>query len=705
MAQTQFWFQSWMNNLMWSWTNQFWNFQTKQTGVSNTKTTTNTRFPWLNQNYIDEIEERTKNIVNYADKMQIQEAMYNDFYAQQLEDEKQSQRTEYKNQKRSDAINSSDKTQKQMNNVAVRTADLADLIRKKYDISLSAWTDDEVINKFVSQIDNWEQLMTDYLNWKNDKLLKKWWLIQSETFWQKLGDFGVWVLQSPWKFWYNLIWQWMDRAAKSMADKLQGSKLQERLYNKAVDIFWEDEVKAYQEQVQRDIDNWTIFNGREQTDIRTPILWEERANSKATKAWEVVWDIASTIALTAPVAWVTAPMYASASPLWAGLIWATEWVLGTAISSAGSSWEAPTWKELALWAWLWAAWWLLTRYLAQPKISSNKELKKQAETHIQKAIKPTVKWKQNQADFDKFIDDTMDSIDTMIKNKEALQYTDDAWNVIKWQLPTNRRELSEAIQSMKKAIWDEVDDITKQAWDVGAKVNLNNVYKQLDDIADDVAQNIANPQTKNIVEQYKNMLLQYTDDAGNISIDQAQKLTQNFNKQLTAFFKNPSMNDVSKNAIIAQMNKWVKDAINNWLDDALWNAIKWWSKASKEYTALKQAYGKLLTMEDEVSKSALVAARQNTKWLSQTMLDAFGWGDIAEALLTLNAWKAAKWATIKLIWSIYNYLNSPDRHLQQLFKLIENPNSTSVLREWLEKVAPYAADAWIWLMEWIEAQK
>jgi hypothetical protein len=29
----------------------------------------------------------------------------------------------------------------------------------------------------------------------------------------------------------------MDRAAKSMADKLQGSKLQERLYNKAVDIF------------------------------------------------------------------------------------------------------------------------------------------------------------------------------------------------------------------------------------------------------------------------------------------------------------------------------------------------------------------------------------------------------------------------------------------------------------------------------------
>ena len=705
MAQTQFWFQSWVNNLMWSWTNQFWNFQTKQTGVSNTKTTTNTRFPWLSQNYIDEIEERTKNITNYADKMQIQEAMYNDFYARQIEEEKQSQRTEYKNQKRNDAINSSNKTQKQMNNVAVRTADLADLIRKKYNISLSVWTDDEVINEFVSQIDNWEQLMTDYLNWKNDKLLKKWWLIQSETFWQKLGDFGVWVLQSPWKFWYNLIWQWMDRAAKSMADKLQGSKLQERLYNKAVDIFWEDEVKAYQEQVQRDIDNWTIFNGREQTDIRTPILWEERANSKATKAWEVVWDIASTIALTAPIAWVTAPMYASASPLWAGLIWATEWMLGTAISSAGSSWEAPTWKELALWAWLWAVWWVLTRYLAQPKISSNKELKKEAEQYIQKSIKPTVKGKQNAKDFDKFIDNTMDSVDAMVKNKWVLQYTDDAWNIVKWELPKNMREFSEAIDSMKRYVYQEYDDIAKQAWDAGAKVNLNKVYQQLDDMADDISANMANPAWRKTVEQYKDILLQYTDDAWNISMEQATKLTQEYNNLLKAFFKNPNMNDVSKNAIIAQMNKWVKSAINDWIDDALWNAIKWWSKASAQYSELKQLYWKLLSIEDEVSKRALVLARNNSKWLSQTMIDSLSAWDIAEALLTLDAWKVAKWTAMKLIWNIYKNLNSPDRNLQQLFRLMENPNSTSLIREWLETVAPYTADAWIWLMEWIEAQK
>jgi hypothetical protein len=38
-------------------------------------------------------------------------------------------------------------------------------------------------------------------------------------------------------------------------------------------------------------------------------------------------------------------------------------------------------------------------------------------------------------------------------------------------------------------------------------------------------------------------------------MDQATKLVQDYNNLLKAFFKNPNMNDVSKNAIIAQMNK------------------------------------------------------------------------------------------------------------------------------------------------------
>jgi hypothetical protein len=151
---------------------------------------------------------------------------------------------------------------------------------------------------------------------------------------------------------------------------------------------------------------------------------------------------------------------------------------------------------------------------------------------------------------------------------------------------------------------------------------MNKAFQQLDDLSKDISQNIANPQTKNIIDTYKDALLQYTDDAGTIAIEDAQKLTQDFNKQLTAFFKNPNMNDVSKNSIVAQLNKWTKDAINDSIDDVLDNSIKNGSSASSQYTQLKSFYGKIKTIEDEISKRALVEARKNAKGLSSTILDS-----------------------------------------------------------------------------------
>lgn len=671
MVKTQFWFQSWLNLWIGSGTNQIWNIQTKQPSVSNQN---NTMFPWLSQKYIDEIEERTKSITNYADKVRVQQAMYSDYIAKQENDDNQKKRATYKNETIYKANNTKDKKEKNVLNASVRSADLADMIREKYNISLNAGSDDEITSYFIEQVDNWDVLLQDYLNWKSNELLYKTWLSnrpKEETFGQKMADLWVWILQSPWKRWYNLIWQWIDKKAKEAAWYLEWSKLQERVREKAIEYFGEDAVNDYIQQAQTEEEQWTEFNGRTQTDITKPLLWEERAESGWTKAWEVIWDIASGIALTAPASAALAPVYASASVPWALWVWALEWLADTAVATMWSEWDLPTVWEAITWAWLGAIWWAFSRYLAQPKASANQTLKKEAAPYIEKSIKPTVKWKQNTTDYNKFIDNTLDSIDAMVENKQWLQYTDDAWETVKWEMPKNMRQFSEAIDSLKRHVYSAYDDIAKQAWDAGAKVNLNKLYQQLDDIADDTAYNMANPWWNKMVEQYKDILLQYTDDAWNITMDQATKLVQDYNNLLKAFFKNPNMNDVSKNAIIAQMNKWVKTAINDWIDDALWNAIQWWSKMSQQYTELKQLYGKLVSIEDEVSKRALVLARKNTKWLSDTMLDAFAAWDITEALLSLNAWKLAKWTAIKLIWKIYKWLNDPDYNLSQLINIVE----------------------------------
>ena len=663
-------------------------------------------FPWLSLNSTKEIKDRSKNMSgNSFEQMLLQDDMYSKELTKKKHEDFVKERQNWRMQLKERAKDTKDEKQKNTNNSMDRLWILADIYRQygyEHGKDRDSIPDDELVSRFNSKNPQAKKYADSFLTWNGDseyELARNLWIVGTprknaetettgETWLQKVADVGVWILQSPWKRGYNMIWQWMDKLWKAVADKLEWTDLQKWVQEKAIEAFWEDEVRAFQEANRKAEEEWTLFNGREATDIRTPLLWEERANSKYTKAWETIGDIATWIATTAPIAAATAPIYASSTALWAGILWAGEWALGTAISHYGSQWNldiTPT--EAALWVGGWILGWEFTRYLWRLPKSQADNVRKEAEQYINKSIKPTVKWKMNQADYNKFIDDTLDIVDLMDKNKWILQYTDDAWNAVKWQMPTNMRETSEALWNLKKVLYDQYNEIAKQAGDAGARVNMNKAFQQLDDLSKDISQNIANPQTKNIIDTYKDALLQYTDDAGTIAIEDAQKLTQDFNKQLTAFFKNPNMNDVSKNSIVAQLNKWTKDAINDSIDDVLDNSIKNGSSASSQYTQLKSFYGKIKTIEDEISKRALVEARKNAKGLSSTILDSLSWWEFTSAVLSLDPVKAGKAWVMNLISRYYNYVNNPNTQLNNLFKLVErtnNPTTTQTITQWIK---------------------
>ena len=673
-------------------------------------------FPWLSLDLSRAIREKSKAVS--SDPYE-QTLIQNDLYKRALDEKKHEdfvkERTQWKMELYERAKDSKSVVQKKDNTTLSRTGSLADMLRNYGHSLWKDWDsigDQELIERFVAK-NPWNKAdFDDFINGDESdySFAKRMWFTwtnkeKEETFGQKAADVGVWILQSPWKRGYNILWQWIDKGAEKIAGGVENMLNEDQkaaLYDWSKwavkwmwDKLWFDtssltdaDFEEYAQQRQKELEEWTAFNGRQQTDITKAILWEERANSKYTKAWETIGDIASWIAMTAPLAAATAPIYASSTALWAGILWAGEWALGTAISHYGSQWDlniTPT--EAALWIGGWILGWELTRYLWRLPKNQADNVRKEAEQYINKSIKPTVKWKMNQADYNKFIDDTLDIVDLMDKNKWILQYTDDAWNAVKWQMPTNMRETSEALWNLKKVLYDQYNEIAKQAGDAGARVNMNKAFQQLDDLSKDISQNIANPQTKNIIDTYKDALLQYTDDAGTIAIEDAQKLTQDFNKQLTAFFKNPNMNDVSKNSIVAQLNKWTKDAINDSIDDVLDNSIKNGSSASSQYTQLKSFYGKIKTIEDEISKRALVEARKNAKGLSSTILDSLSWWEFTSAVLSLDPVKAGKAWVMNLISRYYNYVNNPNTQLNNLFKLVErtnNPTTTQTITQWIK---------------------
>ena len=684
-----------------------------------TGNTYNQNFPWLNKNSYLKINSWADNLwLKDEEKKAAMQDYYRDNVNKMVNNQILDERDKEINEQSYQAATLKNKDA----DVQLRMTTLSQKLKRAY--NLDATVDDA---QLVKDFEDWlseedKNLLWQYLAWENKEIIYKAWL---ESWWEKAIDLAVWVAQSPWKRGYNLFWQIFDRWWQYISEKLNENLSEEN--KKAILDFSKDAVKwmwdklgydtskltdadfeEYARKKQQQLAEWTAFKGREQTDITKPLLWETRANNWWTKAWETIWDIASWIAVTAPIAAATAPIYAASTVPWALWLWALEWILDTWITKIWSTWETPTAWEMAVWWLLWAWWWLFSRYLQNLPKNKADNVRKEAEEYINKSIKPTVKGKMSQADYNKYIDDTLDVTDYMDKHRDLLKYTDDAWDTVKGKLPTNLRETSEALGNLKKTLYDKYNSIAQMAWDKWARVNMNQAFDKLDDL-EWASQWIANPQIKNIIDSYKKALLEYTDDAWTISIEDAQQLTQNFNKQLTAFFKNPNMNDVSKNSVIASLNKWTKEAINDSIDDVLDDAIKNGSKASAKYTELKWLYGKIKTIEDEVSKRALVEARKNAKWLSQTVIDSLAWGEFTDAILTANLGKLWKSAIMKAIWKYYKYVNDPNVQLNNLFKLVQetnNPGSTqNIVQRWIntviDNIPNSVKQAWDNIVKWV----
>lgn len=689
--------------------NQFGNFMSGGFTSSNSPTyskteeddTYNPRYPWFNKENYEKLERKVAELwLTWSKKQEVMDEFYRQILPQVENEKKRSKRNEALNQKSYEVSQISDEASRKIAEKNLSVEQLTQMVKEKEDLREDA-PDAAVFNAWIKSIPDWDKLLANYMNNGDDTLLYKWGL-KKETWWQKAWDVAVWIAQSPWKWWYNIFWQWIDKLWEKigswLADSLSDEKKQQ-IIDRLDKNLWEDfgltreNIEAYSKSIEQDRENWTLFNGREQTDIRTPLLWSEyRANNGWTKAWETVWDIATWIALTAPIWAAIAPAIAWSSAAWAAWIGAVEWGIDTLLTQYWSQGNLDvTPMQMALWIWGWALWgWLSNRLANLPK-NQTQSIRKEAEWYIDKSIRPTVKWKQNQVAYDKFMDDTLDITDYMSKNKWLIQYTDDAWNTVTWELPTNLNQTREALGNMKKHIYDTYNKIAQDAGDAWARVDLNKVFSQLDDLTDDAASNIANPWLKSVIESYKNQLLEYSDDLGRISIEDAQKLTQNYNKILDAYFKNPwaYANDTSRNIVIAQMNRWVKDAIDDSIDDVMNASIKNGSKASETYKYYKQLYGKIKTIEDEVSKSALREMRKNTKGISSQVIDALAWEKLVEWLLTKNPTSLFKSIAMKSIDAYNKYLNNPNTQINNLFKLVDKANNPSA---WTTAMSNISAD-------------
>lgn len=652
------------------------------------QTTYNENFPWLNESSYKKMEAAVDKLgLKGEEKQTAMNQWYRNNVKYLLNDQKLEERAKFINEQAYQAA----ETNNPEANAQLRMTEFSQALKKKYNLDATA-NDLDVFNDFVANLwEEWVNLAWQYLSWENKKL---WYDAGLETWWEKAADFWVWVLQSPWKRGYNLVWRPIDWVMKQIWEWAANMLTDEQKEN-VIDwldkntIFKRDRINEYGQALAEKEAEWNTFNGRENTDIRTPLLWEERANSWWTKWGEIVGDIGTAIAMTAPMSAALAPAMATQWATNAALLGGIEWVADTYLTHYGSQWnvDVKPW-ELALWTALGGLWGVLTNKLS----TAWKETLKNISDKTDDVARITTK----------IADKTDDA--NRIAGRIWQGDIDDQAKVVKWVKSMTDRmgkdtvksiktydKLDDAIRSTEKQIIKEEDDLLRRFPEKIKDWTTTETVRWLGDQVDDVTRDYLDDWIELLKKYNKNdpaamkelEMLQNTKNTEWLTRLEAKDLARKLTTKLSKKFYNT--NDELRNSMSAEsyekIRKWIQNAVRDRLpDDALRNL-------DLEYSNLKTF--EWLT-DDMAEKVNTLTQKIKNTWPIEKL-----WRKVGDAINFVTG-KGIKWLVEKFLPSnMGNKINnSIDMELElskNLGELVKLNQSIDVLNNSLNNQASKSA--------------
>ena len=653
-----------------------------------TQTTYNENYPWLNEKSFKKLESAVEQMwFSGEEKRTAMDQWYRNNVKYLLNDQTLEERAKEINEQAYQAA----ELKNPEADAQLRMTEFSQALKKKYNLDATA-DDLEVFNTFVSDLwEEWVNLAWQYLAWENKKLRYDAGL---ETFGEKAADFWVWVLQSPWKWGYNLVWRPIDWIMKQIWEWAADMLTDEQKEN-VIDwldkntIFKRDRINEYGQTLAEKEAEWNTFNGRVNTDITKPILWEERANNWWTKAWEVVGDIGTAIAMTYPMWAATAPIMADSTTLWAGILWWIEWGLDTVLTHYGSQWnvDVKPW-ELALWTALGSLWGVVTNKLS----NAWKEAIKNVGDKADDTARITTK----------IADKTDDA--KKVAGRIWQWDIDDQAKVVKWVKSMTDRmgkdsvksiktydQLDDAIKSTEKQIINQEDDLLRKFPEKIKDWTTTETVKWLWDQVDDVTRDYLDDWIELLKKYNKNdpvamrelEMLQNTKNTEWLTRLEAKELARKLWSKLSKKFYNS--NDELRNSMSAesyeQIRRWIQNAVRDRLpDDTLRNL-------DIEYSNLKAF--EWLT-DDMTEKVNTLTQKLKDMWPIEKL-----WRKVWDAINRVTG-KGIKWVVEKFLpsnmWNKIN--NSIDMEVElskNLGKLVKLNDAIDVLNTSLTSQASKSA--------------
>lgn len=308
-------------------------------------------------------------------------------------------------------------------------------------------------------------------------------------------------------------------------------------------------------------------------------------------------------------------------------------------------------------------------------------LESRIQSAFEKSIKPNLGTQKTPAGARKYKDDTITGLKVIDANKNDLKFKNADGDTVEGRSPESLQELTESIEQTKKKIYDQYDDLAVKAGDAGVQVDTIKIGNELEDVINNKALKLSNPQAVKYAEEVRDRFVR----AGTLDAKTAQEVIQQYNNSLQAFYRNPTPEGLTRNAVDALMANQVRRELDNGIAGL----------TGENYQKLKSQYGALKTIENDVLRATLRDARKNAKGLIDYS-DIFSGGQLVSGLLSMNPAAIASGVAQKGISSYFKFLNDPNRAVRKMFddvgKLDKDPDIIPIsTRKQIEAPAEGAA--------------
>ncbi len=271
---------------------------------------------------------------------------------------------------------------------------------------------------------------------------------------------------------------------------------------------------------------------------------------------------------------------------------------------------------------------------------------------INKAIRPSVVGKKTAPQIGQYHNKAKNAVTTILENKKNLQFTDELGNKVN-RLPESLDDFLEAIHQTKSSVFSKYDNLLTQTGKKGVGIDVYKLSPKLNAIVNNKALAIKDPATANYARQIQERLNSF----GRLGIKETDELIKAYNSDLKIFYDNPTYGASSK----ATVDSLVVNNLRSMLDKTV-NAA-----TGREFQVLKNQYGSLKALENDVARRAIVYNRKNVKGLIDYM-DVFAIGDAIKGIITKNPAHFAKGAAQYGVKRSFKRANDANLIIKKMFK-------------------------------------